>query len=102
MNIGILGTGMVGESLGTKFVQLGHQVKMGSRTANNENALKWVKSAGTNASQGTFEQAAAFGQRLLTCLKAAALLEVSKPFGHDSVKGKRIVDVIDPLDLSQG
>jgi len=38
MKIGILGTGMVGETLGTKFVQLGHQVKMGSRTANNENA----------------------------------------------------------------
>ena len=102
MNIGILGTGMVGESLGTKFVQLGHQVKMGSRTANNENALKWVKSAGTNASQGTFEQAAAFGQLVFICLKGAAFLEVAKTLGQNSVKGKVVVDVSNPLDFSQG
>jgi hypothetical protein len=43
MKIGMLGTGTVGETLGTKFIQLGHQVKMGSRTASNENAAKWVK-----------------------------------------------------------
>ena len=33
MKIAILGTGMVGNAIGTKLVQLGHQVKMGSRTA---------------------------------------------------------------------
>ena len=43
MNIGILGTGMVGATLGRKFAQLGHQVKMGSRTANNEAAISPMK-----------------------------------------------------------
>ena len=33
MNIGILGTGMVGNALGTKLVQGGDLVTMGSRTA---------------------------------------------------------------------
>jgi len=50
MKIGIFGTGMVGEALGTKFTQLGYPVKMGSRTSNNESASKWVKSTGGNAS----------------------------------------------------
>ena len=31
MKIGILGTGMVGNTIGTKLVQLGHEVKIGSR-----------------------------------------------------------------------
>ena len=33
MNIAILGTGVVGATIGTKLIQLGHKVKMGSRAA---------------------------------------------------------------------
>ena len=62
MKIGILGTGMVGEALGAKFVQLGHQVKMGSRAASNDSATKWAAKNGTNASTGTFADAAAFSE----------------------------------------
>src|SRR5256885_16499755 len=76
MKIGILGTGMVGEALGTKLAQLGHQVKMGSRTANNESAAKWVKTAGASASQGTFTDAAGFGEIVFVCLKGEIALEV--------------------------
>ncbi|MGE5731516.1 MAG: NAD(P)-binding domain-containing protein, partial [Gemmatimonas sp.] len=36
MRIGILGTGVVGQILGTRLVQLGHDVKLGSRSATNE------------------------------------------------------------------
>ncbi|MGZ3687627.1 MAG: NAD(P)-binding domain-containing protein, partial [Bdellovibrionota bacterium] len=43
MKIAILGTGMVGEALATKLAQLGHEVMMGSRTANNEAATAWAK-----------------------------------------------------------
>jgi hypothetical protein len=38
MNIAILGTGMVGAALGTKLVQGGQNVMMGSRSANSEGA----------------------------------------------------------------
>ena len=34
MKIAVLGTGMVGNAIATKLVQLRHQVMMGSRTAN--------------------------------------------------------------------
>jgi predicted dinucleotide-binding enzyme len=33
MNIAILGTGMVGNAIATTLVKIGHQIMMGSRTA---------------------------------------------------------------------
>ena len=102
MKIGILGTGMVGETLGTKFVQLGHQVKMGSRTANNESAAKWVKAAGANASQGTFADAAAFAEIVFVCLKGAVFLDVAKTLSPNAIAGKVFVDVSNPLEFSNG
>jgi predicted dinucleotide-binding enzyme len=102
MKIGILGTGMVGETLGTKFVQLGHQVKMGSRTANNDSAAKWVKAAGANASQGTFADAASFGEIAFVCLKGAVFLEVAKTLNPTALAGKVLVDVSNPLEFSDG
>jgi predicted dinucleotide-binding enzyme len=101
MKIGILGTGMVGETLGTKFAQLGHQVKMGSRTANNERAIQWTKAAGANASQGTFTDAANFGEMIFICLKGATFLEIASSLGQ-ALAGKVVVDVSNPLDFSSG
>jgi hypothetical protein len=54
MDIGILGTGIVGQTIGTRLVELGHNVMMGSRTANNQNARAWAKAAGHPASFGTY------------------------------------------------
>jgi 8-hydroxy-5-deazaflavin:NADPH oxidoreductase len=51
MRIGILGTGMVGQTLGTRLTHLGHEVRMGSRDAGNEKARKWVMHTGPRASQ---------------------------------------------------
>ncbi|HEY3874853.1 MAG TPA: NAD(P)-binding domain-containing protein, partial [Candidatus Kapabacteria bacterium] len=67
MNIGILGTGMVGQTIGTKLVELGHAVRMGSRSATNEKAGEWVKKNGQHASQGTFADAAKFGEIIFNC-----------------------------------
>jgi predicted dinucleotide-binding enzyme len=51
MRIGILGTGVVGQTLGARLVQLGHDVKLGSRSATNEKAAEWAASAGEHATQ---------------------------------------------------
>ena len=63
MKIGILGTGMVGNTIGTALVAKNHEVKMGSRSAVNDKASKWVTENGENASQGTFADAAQFGEQ---------------------------------------
>jgi predicted dinucleotide-binding enzyme len=51
MNIAVLGTGMVGTAIGSRLVELGHKVRMGSRAAGNDKAAAWVKQAGAAASQ---------------------------------------------------
>jgi predicted dinucleotide-binding enzyme len=102
MKIGIIGTGMVGATLGTKLTQLGHQVKMGSRTANNEKAAKWVSEAGATASQGTFADAASFGDIVFNCTKGDGAMDAVKAAGESNLNGKILVDVSNPLDFSKG
>jgi predicted dinucleotide-binding enzyme len=101
MKIGILGTGMVGEALGTKLVQLGHQVKMGSRSSTNSNAHEWAKNNGPNASPGTFADAAAFGEIIFVCLKGEITLDVIRSVAFE-LSAKTVVDVSNPLDFSRG
>jgi predicted dinucleotide-binding enzyme len=101
MRIGILGTGMVGKAIGTKLVQLGHEVKMGSRTANNEKAAEWVK-ANKGASQGTFSDAAAFGEMLFNCTSGMGSLDALRSVGEKNLNGKVLVDVSNALDFSKG
>ncbi len=105
MNIGILGTGMVGKTLGTKLVSLGHKVKMGSRTANNAEGAAWAKGAGKDASEGTFPDAASFGEIVFICLRGDVALPVvkalTKAVDAEKLRGKIFVDVSNPLDVSK-
>lgn len=102
MKIGIFGTGMAGAAIGNKLVSLGHDVKMGSRTANNEKAVAWAKAAGDKASQGTFADAAGFGELLFNCTQGAGALDALKAAGAGNLKGKILIDISNPLDFSQG
>ncbi|HET6582084.1 MAG TPA: NAD(P)-binding domain-containing protein [Nannocystaceae bacterium] len=102
MKIGILGSGAVGSAIGGKLVALGHEVKMGSRTATNEKAAAWVASAGKGASQGTFADAASFGEIVFNCTNGNATLEVLQQAGAQNFTGKIVVDVSNPLDFSKG
>ena len=102
MRIGILGTGVVGQTLGMKLVQLGHEVKMGSRSAPNEKAAGWATAAGARASQGTFAEAAAFGEVVFNCTKGEISLAALRQAGAANLDGKVLVDVANPLDFSRG
>lgn len=101
-NIAILGTGMVGDTLGTTLVSLGHNVKMGSRTANNEKATEWAVRNGDLASKGTFADAAAFGEIIFNCTSGHVSLEALQLAGRENLQGKILVDVANPLDFSKG
>jgi predicted dinucleotide-binding enzyme len=100
--IAILGTGVVGNTIGAKLVSLGYDVMMGSRTAGNEKALAWVAANGAHAAAGNFADAAAFGELIFNCTKGDIALEVFKMAGVENFKGKTIIDVSNPLDFSQG
>jgi len=102
MKVGILGTGVVGSTLGSKLIQTGHEVKMGSRSANNSRAGEWVRANGVRASFGTFADAAAFGEVLFNCTAGTVSLAALRLAGAANLKGKVLIDVANPLDFSKG
>jgi predicted dinucleotide-binding enzyme len=102
MKIAVLGTGMVGEAIATKLVQLGHHVCMGSRTKGNEKAVAWTTTAGTGASEGNFTDAVAGAEIVFVCLKGEITLDVLRSIGPAAFANKIVVDVSNPLDFSRG
>lgn len=102
MNIAVLGTGMVGHTIGSALIQLGHSVKMGSRTKGNEKAVAWAAANGANASEGSFSDAAAFGEIIFVCTKGDGTLDALRTAGAANLAGKVLVDISNPLDFSKG
>jgi predicted dinucleotide-binding enzyme len=91
---------MVGRTIATKLVELGHEVMLGSRTAENETAAEWVEATGAGASQGTFADAAPFGELLFNCCGGLVSVEAIGSARPEDLAGKTLVDVANPLDLS--
>lgn len=102
MRIGILGTGVVGQTIGTGLVSRGHEVRLGSRTADNPKARDWAAANGERASQGTFADAATFGEMVFNCTSGTASLEALRAAGTGNLAGKILVDVANPLDFAHG
>ena len=100
MNIGILGTGIVGQTIGSKLVQLGHDVMMGSRDEANPKAVAWTKQEGKHALFGTFANAAGFGEIIFNCTLGSASLDALHQSGAANLKGKILIDTSNPIDYS--
>jgi predicted dinucleotide-binding enzyme len=102
MRYGVLGTGTVGQTLATKLIELGHEVMMGSRTADNKNAQAWLAQTKTRGQTGTFHDSAHFGDVILNCTLGAASLEALHTVSPKDLDGKVLIDVANPLDFSHG
>ena len=102
MRIGIFGSGGVGTTLGSALLKGGHEVRIGSRTATNEKGAAWAKAAGSNASYGTFAEAAQFGEVVLNCTAGDRSLDALRAAGSEHLRGKILIDIANPLDFSKG
>jgi 8-hydroxy-5-deazaflavin:NADPH oxidoreductase len=102
MRIGILGTGVVGQTIGTGLTKLGHDVMLGARSATNEKATKWASENGAHAKHGTFADAAEFGAIVFNCTSGQASLAALRAAGEKNLDGKPLVDVSNPLDFTNG
>ncbi|HEX4959048.1 MAG TPA: NAD(P)-binding domain-containing protein, partial [Lacibacter sp.] len=102
MKIGILGTGAVGQTIGSALISKGHSVMLGSRTKDNEKAVTWTASNGTNAGNGTFADAAAFGEVLFICLNGNGTVDTLQSAGAENFNNKVVIDLTNPLDFSKG
>jgi 8-hydroxy-5-deazaflavin:NADPH oxidoreductase len=88
MRIGVLGTGVVGRTIAGKLTELGHDVRVGSRTAGEDKV--------------TFADAAAHGEVVFHCASGAAALDVLAAAGEDNLAGKLVIDTSNSLDFSGG
>jgi predicted dinucleotide-binding enzyme len=98
----VLGTGGVGAALGSRLIETGHEVRMGSRTPDNATATAWAVDAGPAGSHGTFADAAAFGELVVNATGGLVTLDVLAAAGADNLAGKTLLDVSNPLDFSGG
>jgi len=102
MNIGVLGTGTVGEAIASALIEKGHAVRMGSRTKSDEKALAWVEKSKNGATQGDFNDTAAFGEIIFLCLNGAHVLDTINSIRKKNIEGKIVIDLTNPLDFTKG
>ncbi len=100
MRIGVLGTGVVGQTIGSKLIYLGHEVMMGSRDPANPTGITWAKKEGPRASFGTFANAAGFAEIVFNCTQGSASLQALRQAGKENLDGKILIDTANPLDYS--
>ncbi len=102
MKIAVLGTGIVGQTIGSKLIELGHQVKMGSRSSDNPKGLEWVAKQGPSAQLGNFSDASQFGEIIFNCTKGVESVAILKTIPAEFLAHKIMIDLTNPLDFSQG
>lgn len=113
MNIGIFGTGSVGQTLAAKLTENGHNVMLGTRDVaatlarterdyfGNPSFSEWHQTHST-IQVGTFSQAAAHGEILLNATVGHATIAALEAASEAHLNGKVLIDISNPLDFSQG
>lgn len=104
MKVAVLGTGMVGAAIGTKLNALGHEVWLGSRSADNPKGAAWRDQlpAKNKAHVAAFADATAAAELIFNCTAGVASLQALKAAGAGNLANKILIDVSNPLDFSGG
>jgi predicted dinucleotide-binding enzyme len=108
MKIGILGSGDVGRKIGDGLIEIGHEVKIGTRDPNKEQIVQWVRNHGEvdkqKASVGSFSEAASFGDMVIIATQWDGTINAIKmaDSATKNFAGKIVIDVTNPLDFSKG
>ena len=101
MQIGILGSGEVGQALGLGFIKLGHDVKLASRDP--DKLKSWVARAGRRGSTGTPEETARFADiAVLATAWSGTESALKLANGSATLAGKVVMDVTNPLISEPG
>ncbi|NIP78308.1 MAG: NAD(P)-binding domain-containing protein [Gemmatimonadetes bacterium] len=110
MRIGILGAGVVGQTLGTKLAELGHDVVLGTRRPDalddergpDGSLRRWLERVGSRGRVASFAEAGAHGEVVLNATPGAVTIAALEAAGADNLAGKILIDVTNPLDFSVG
>jgi hypothetical protein len=113
MQIAVLGTGVVGQTIAARLLDLGHAVAVGTRDVPATLARTEPDAMGTpplatwleahpTATVLSFADAARFGEVVVNATSGAASLDVLGAAGADNLAGKVLLDIANPLDFSGG
>lgn len=97
MQVGILGSGTVGQTLGKGLVALGHHVMLGSRDPHSDKVQAWIARAGSGATSGDFAQTAAFGELVILAIAWSGVENALRLAGAANFEGKVLIDATNPL-----
>ena len=100
MNIGIIGSGIVGQTLGAALAGKGHVVVVGTRDAGK--LKEWAARTGGRARVASFSDAAVHGEIVLNATSGHGSLEALRMAGAAALKDKILIDIANPLDFSRG
>lgn len=93
--IGILGSGIVGRTLGTGFLKHGYEVTVGTRDSSK--LSEWHQGEGAKAKIGTFAEAAYNADIIVLAVSGQAAISALETAGEQVLDGKTIIDVTNPI-----
>ncbi len=115
MNIGIIGSSTVAQTLGERLLTVGQAVMISARDPDAPKDLgprgvvpaasAWATTnydQGREAAAGGFAEAASFGELLVNATAGAASLDALAAADRADIEGKILLDVSNPLDFSHG
>jgi 8-hydroxy-5-deazaflavin:NADPH oxidoreductase len=94
MRVGVIGSGIVGQTLADGFLGRGDEVMRGSRDP--AKLSGWKAGAGPKARTGTLEETAAFGELVVLAVKGGAATEAVDACGG-ALAGKPVIDTTNPI-----
>jgi predicted dinucleotide-binding enzyme len=96
MKVGILGSAVVGQSLGNAFLAEGHEVMIGTRNTSKEELVKWQKE-NSSGKIGSFADTAKFGELLVLAVSGDAAENVVNQAGKENFSNKVVIDTTNPI-----
>src|SRR5579863_3944392 len=93
MKIGVLGSGIVAQTLAAGFVKHGYETMVGTR--DKSKLAEWNR-ANPKARLGSFSETAAFADVVVLAVKGLASAEAVRAAG-DNVSGKVVIDATNPI-----
>ena len=110
MKIGIIGSGVVAQTLGKAWLGQGQDVALGTRDPNKLDDKKmfatslreWQAQTGNRGRILSFQDAAAYGEILVNATSGTVSLDALRLAGANKVGGKVLVEVANELDASKG
>ncbi len=94
--IGILGSGVVAQSLGRGFIKHGYEVMLGTR--NPDQLSDWIEETGNAASAGSVEETASFGDLLVLAVAGRVARTVLEKVEPEDLSSKVIIDATNPIE----